>query len=177
MQRFKQTAFHASAFNPPLRLTFSLRTPFTILFSYRGPSGTRHFANNDEFISILSKSFSSPEFNLKCVNNSDSRVLAEDQIRWVAEANVVITNHGAFEGNLIYMRNGSLIVEIGGNYDAEYHFFEWLAQTFGIFYVRTQTKLLLKHKDRSFDIMREEIDEVISVVMDYFSRKPFLFNS
>ena len=42
---------------------------------------------------------------------------------------------GAFEGNLVYMRNGSLLIELCGNYENDdFKLFQNYSREFGVFY-------------------------------------------
>lgn len=105
VQKFKAAAY-ALIKEPPLLTTyFDLDEPFRITFSYRGPQASRHIENLDEFIGQLKSTFPAPKYALRIFNNSDPHNDYKMQMRAVAEANVVITNHGAFEGNMIYMKN------------------------------------------------------------------------
>jgi Tfp pilus assembly protein PilZ len=37
-------------------------------------------------------------------------------MKMMAESHIVIAEHGGFQSNMVYMRNGSLFVELRGNY-------------------------------------------------------------
>lgn len=95
----------------------------------------------------------------------------------MATTNVLITNHGAFEGNLIYLRNGSLLIELSGNYhNTEFRMFQQLSQQFGVFYSRIQTNMLYDHQMKNFSMLPNEMNEVVDTVKQYFDMKPFLYN-
>lgn len=80
------------------------------------------------FISHLRQEFPEPDYRLRLMNNSDPQLDFQTQLQAVAESHVVITNHGAFEGNMIYMKNSSLLIEIFGHYgNNEIHTFHRLA--------------------------------------------------
>ena len=114
---------------------------------------------------------------LRTMNNGALSNTAEMQLRAMAEANVVITNHGAFEGNVIYMRNASLLIELAGEYyNPEFRLFQNLSQDFGVFYSRIHTSNLHGHAQSHFNITKIEIHEIVNVVRDYFTLKPFSFN-
>jgi len=82
------------------------------------------------------------------------------------------------KGNLIYLRNGSLLLELSGNYhNPEFRIFQQLSQQFGVFFSRISTKLLVDHQMKNFSLLSDEMDEVVSTVKEYFNIKPFLFNT
>ena len=180
VQGFKRAAYAAKSVGTPVLLThFVASSPCVILFSYRGVHSSRHMVNSSQRLLVdgLRQSFPAPLYDLRVMNNGNQSNTAEVQLRAVAEANVIITNHGAFEGNLIYMRNASLLIELAGNYsNSEFRFFQHLSHDFGVFYARLRTYNLQDHDQDSFDILPSEIDEIVGVVRDYFTRKPYAFN-
>lgn len=81
-------------------------------------------------------------------------------------------------GNIIYMRNGTLLIELSGAYhNPEFRFFQQLARTFGVFYARVSTSNLLDHQDSHINVTDSEINEVIDITKQYFDLKPYLFNA
>jgi hypothetical protein len=100
------------------------------------------------------------------------------QMRAVAEANVVITNHGAFEGNMIYMKNSSLLLEIFGHYgNNEIHTFHRLALNLGVYYARIQPMNLNDHQMRSFVMAPEDMAGVVNITQSYFDNKAYMTNA
>ena len=177
IQGFKRAAYSARSFGKPLPTHFGVSSPFVILFSYRGNKGSRHIANSYQLMNRLESSFPLPSYILRTMNNGALTNTAEMQLRAMAEAYVVITNHGAFEGNLIYMRNASLLIELAGEYyNPEFRFFQHLSHDFGVFYSRIRTNNLQGHSQSSFNITMAEIQEIIDIVRDYFTLKPYAFN-
>jgi len=183
IHQFKETAYRstniaATHTNTPLTTYFRRDAPYVILFSYRGNSSTRYYDNNMDMLHMLETVFLKPVYEVRSFNNANSSLTAEIQIEAVASANVVLTNHGAFEGNLIYMRNASLLIELSGNYyNPEFRFFMHFAQMFGVYYSRIQTDLLLDHgQSGNATIQNSEIDEVVNTIKHYFDEKPFLHN-
>lgn len=176
VQKFKAAAYSAVDIQPRQQTYFENKPPFRILYSYRGPVASRHIKNNDQVIEALNHHFPSPDYIVRSMNNSNPYNTAAYQILAVAEANVVITNHGAFQGNLIYMRNGSLMIEISGNYSCSYEF-QYLAQMFGVFSALVKASQLDDHKTKSYFISSTEIMEIVQLVKEYFLLKPFLFNT
>ena len=96
-----------------------------------------------------------------------------EQMISVAEAHVVITNHGAFEGNMIYMRNSSLLLELFGHYgNNEIHTFHRLALLFGVFYSRLHPRNLSDHQAPSYVLSDGDMDNIFRVVREYFQVIP-----
>ena len=177
IQGFKRAAYSAKSIGTPLSTHFSASSPYVILFSYRGNKGSRHIANSNWLVNRLKSSFPLPSYILRTMNNGVLSNTAEMQIRSMAEANVVITNHGAFEGNVIYMRNASLLIELAGEYyNPEFRFFQHLSHDFGVFYSRIHTINLQGHAQLCFNITTVEVQEIIYLVRDYFTLKPYIFN-
>ncbi len=77
------------------------------------------------------------------------------------------------------MRNGSLLVELSGLYNnTEFVLFQHLAHMFGVYYTRIQTTTLIKHQQRvNASILPDEMTEVVNSIKNYFTVKPFLFNT
>ena len=169
VQDFKKVAYSMASCPP----TFLSGPPFHILLSHRGPSTSRHISNLDQFVGLLRLAFPAPAFNLSVLNNSIPNLDWRTQLRAVANAHVVITNHGAFQGNLIYMRNSSLLIEMFGTYgNNEVHTFHRLSLMFGVFYSRVNCKNLTSHRAQSYIMTPEDTDKVVSIAQSYFSRHP-----
>ena len=187
VQVFKQTAYDIVNRYPPqdlLRsgnddyepLTTHLRSspPFRILLSYRGPRSTRYIENIDAFVVQLKIAFPTPAYHLQVYMNDNASADCFTQIQLVGQAHVVITNHGAFEGNMIYMKNSSLLLEMledhGNNKD---HTFDRLAMMFGMFYARHQFRHVQEHNLRGFNMTMSDMEEIIAKVKDYFAKKAY----
>jgi len=55
-------------------------TPYRILFSYRGDSGSRHIDNYNDLVSRLNESFPYPRYLVTAMLNSDPYITAEAQV-------------------------------------------------------------------------------------------------
>jgi len=177
VQRFKAAAYGLIPCTPPLTTYFEKEGPFKILFAYRGNKASRQIENMDEFVGRLRTKFPSPTYQLRLFNTSDPYLTFATQLQAVAESHVVIANHGAFEGNMIYMRNSSLLVELFGHYgNNEIHTFQRLAVMFGLYYARLHSESLTDHQAPFFNMSRTDIANVENTVQEYFDRKPYLLN-
>jgi hypothetical protein len=180
VQQFKKTAFAMVGRLEgagPIPTHFSPGPPYRLLLSYRGPLASRHIANLQEFASELRAQFPAPLFELQLMNNSDPQLSFQAQLRAVAEAHIVITNHGAFEGNMIYMRNGSLLIEVFGHYgNNEIHVFHRLALMFGVYYARVHPPSLTDHQAFDYNLSTADMKNIVDTAKEYFSLKPFMHN-
>ncbi len=140
-----------------------------IMIAYRGPKASRYLSNIYDLIKQFEQTFPSPKFIVHSLNTSDNTLTFQQQIVTIAPCQVVITNHGAYESNLIYMQNKALLIEIGGDYDNnEFHTYEQMAQMFGLYYGRIHVAGLKTHDDREGMINELEMKHIITMVKDYF---------
>ena len=116
IRNFKAAAYRMVDPKHPIDSQFPKGPPYTILFGYRNGKLSRSMDNVEQFIQSLKANFPSPNYIINALNPSDPPLGFKAQIKAVAEAHVVIANHGAFEMNMIYMRNSSLLMEIFGDY-------------------------------------------------------------
>jgi hypothetical protein len=119
IRNFKAAAYRMVDPINPITPQLPMQPPYTILFGYRNGKLTRSMDNAQEFIRRLKENFPPPNYIINAFNPSDPPLGFKAQIKAVAEAHVVIANHGAFEMNMIYMRNSSLLMEIFGDYSGE----------------------------------------------------------
>jgi hypothetical protein len=177
IQQFKTSAYRLIRTTQLTSYFPSFDPPYRILFAFRGPHATRRIENMDFFISHLQTAFPSPTYYLHLLNTSDPKLDFQTQLTAVASAHIVVCNHGAFEGNMIYMRNGSLLLEIFGHYgNNEIHAFHRLALMFGVYYARAHSHGLQHHLAASYNITSNETLHIINIMKDYFELKPFSHN-
>lgn len=148
-----------------------------ILIAYRGSSSTRHVTNWPELVRHLQTQFPAPTYEFAVLDTSRPTLSALEQIHAVMSAYVVICNHGAFEGNMIYMRRGSLLLELFGQYgNNEVHTFHRVAMSLGLFYARLHPREMTQHQQRSFHLTREDVADTTTVLRDYFQRRAYRIN-
>jgi hypothetical protein len=177
VQRFKAAAYALIPCDPPLTTYFTPGPPYRILVAFRGNKASRQIENMGEFEHMLRTSFPAPDYILRMLNTSDPYLSFDTQLHAVAEAHVVIANHGAFEGNMIYMRNSSLLVELFGNYgNNEIHTFQRLAIMFGLYYARLHAESLVDHQASYFNLSSVDLGNIKHTLGEYFERKPYLHN-
>jgi hypothetical protein len=98
----------------------------------------------------------------------------QTQIAMVAEAQIVVAEHGAFQSNIMYMRKGSLFIELRGNYNhGEFINFERLARMFGVFYAHVVTSNIDWHTVVKFNITASETEQVVSIINRYRTEAPY----
>mmetsp|Transcript_12829 Transcript_12829/g.19273 ORF Transcript_12829/g.19273 Transcript_12829/m.19273 type:complete len:436 (+) Transcript_12829:1-1308(+) len=162
----------------PLLHSFNKSLPISITHAYRGPFASRHIANIEFIQNLLYQAFPSPKYSFQSINSSNDQRGYAEQIQMVAESQIIITEHGAFQSNLIYMRNGSLLIDLRGDYrHAEFMNFQNLAQMFGVFVVPVVTKGLTSHAYDEFNISASEVKEIIDIVHLYLNSNAYSFNT
>jgi hypothetical protein len=125
-------AAYALVTNKKLIHNFPPGKAIEVLFAHRGMGARRHIENIQFFIDHLKSTVIAPVFNFRANCSSNNYMTHQTQIEWVAEAQIVIAEHGAFQSNIMYMRKGSLFIELRGNYNhGEFINFERLARMFG----------------------------------------------
>eukprot|EP01038_Epipyxis_sp_PR26KG_P014856 gene14856-19967_t len=170
IHKFKHVAYKlASTKTEILTHHFVKNAPIVISFVHRGLSASRHMNNVPTMTALLQKEFIEKQHNNKFIlhvidSTNATRGYAE-QIRIVARSNIVISEHGAFQANMIYMRNGSLLVDMRGPYPhGEFHNFANLARMFGVFCAPVTTKGLISHAHDEFEISTSEVEEIIGFI-------------
>ena len=174
---FKKAAYSLIPCNPPLTTYFENGPPYRILVAYRGGQASRQIQNMKEYEEMLRLSFPSPDYIIRMFDTSDPMLTFAIQLQAVSESHIVISNHGAFEGNMIYMKNSSLLIELFGNYgNNEIHTFQRLAIMFGIYYARLHSLLLVDHQEKYYNLSSIDLHNIKTTIQDYFDRKPYLLN-
>lgn len=174
------TSFKAVAYRTvksrQLEHTFTQGSAIKILLAYRAGLSGRNMENVPFLVKNLQLLADSPKFNLQTRCTSSESLGAAEQIEMVAENQIVISEHGAFQSNMIYMRKGSLFIELRGNYSSdETQNFEEVARLFGVFYAVVVVGDLKEHRG-NFNISASESEQVVSIVQKYASDAPFKVN-
>jgi hypothetical protein len=149
--------------------------PFEILIAYRGPGASRYLTNlHDELAAVVESHFPSPLYVVHRLNTTDNKLSFQQQIATIANNHVVVTNHGAYESNVMYMHNSSLLLEIGGDYDTQAFLqYQHMAKMFGVFYGRVHVSNLTSHGDSSAVMRRVEMNIVVDMIKQYFHTKAY----
>jgi Glycosyltransferase 61 len=164
--------------DPPLSHYFTPEDPVVVTLCYRGKTASRHMTNVELLISTLEKALTGPKFVFRHINSSNFSVRFEEQIQWVARSHIVISEHGAFQSNMIYMRRGSLFIEMRGPYGhGEFRNFELIAAMFGIYYNHVYTNDLATHRHTEFTIKEDECQKVAEIALAFADQKPYLVNT
>lgn len=104
----------------------------------------------------------------------------EQQMRMVYDADVLVTVHGAFQGNTVYMRNGSLLIEIRGSYSRgqenvnPFYSFKCIARAFGVFHEVVFVADLDDHNKFNASMTTEEALQIYKLVQEYANIRPLL---
>jgi len=172
VQRFKRSAYQP--FQIPYGLPLDDEITPIILFSFRSSPGAanRIISNQAEIISYLQQAFPSPTFDFRTLDSSVPDLTYETQLRAVSAAHVVITTHGAFEVNMIYMQGNSLLIELFGDMNhSPAHVFHRMALVFGLYYARVHIDDFKSMYQQKFNVTLTEIDRVASIVKNYTTAK------
>ena len=179
VQKFKKVAYSLVKRDPPLLHHFeSSNKPYVVTLAHRGLSASRHIANVPFMQHLLEQAFAGPKYEFRIVDTTNDRRGYAEQIKIVAESNVVIAEHGAFQSNIIYMRNGSLLVDLQGDYpNGELAHFRDLGRMFGVFVSGVTTPGLTSHHWDEFNITSDDCTRIVQAVEEYIDAKPFAFNT
>ena len=103
---------------------------------------------------------------------------AAEQIREFHRWQVVVATHGAFEGNVMFFREGALLVEICGKeprrwtrHCEDYH---QLSNLFLVFHRIVKAADLREERQPTYVLAKPEIDHIVAIVTDYLQQKPWL---
>jgi len=167
-------AAYALVTNEKLIHNFPPGKAIEVLFAHRGTGAKRHIENIQFFIDHLKSTIIAPDFNFRVNCSSNNYMTHQTQIEWVAEAQIVIAEHGAFQSNIMYMRKGSLFIELRGNYNhGEFINFERLARMFGVFYAHVVTSNIDWHTVAKFNITASETEQVVNIINRYRTEAPY----
>lgn len=148
-----------------------------ITYAYRGITATRHANNVDMLRSALLAGFAdASQYKVRFVDTSTGTLGFAEQMYIAATSHVIITDHGAFQTNLIYMRNASLLIDLRGDYpNGECVNFEHMACMFGIYFQHVVMSQLKVHGGmKGFNITTEEAAQVVQIIQNYSSEKPYI---
>lgn len=173
-QEFKETSF---TLVPPLTPRTRHRGdaadaqhPIVINYAYRDTTNTRHAANPSILSKILQDSFLPPTFLVRSLSTANVSQSYQDQMRLAGESDILITEHGAFQSNIIYMRNGSLMIDLRGDYeDMKMHSdgVANVAQNFLVYLKHVTTANLTSHETTEFFISESEARQVVDIIDSY----------
>jgi hypothetical protein len=95
-----------------------------VVHAYRSAIWPRHIENIEEVRDYLSSAFSNSSFaSLASPSPYSITFLSvptperyDEQIPFVSAADIVITEHGAFQSSMVFMRCGSALIDLRGSY-------------------------------------------------------------
>lgn len=184
-RRFKEVAYtlvrpeniFEAELKGPLVHHFVRSDPVVVTLAHRGASASRHIDNIPFLVGYLKHALPPPQYDFRVFDTTNFTRGYAEQIRVVAQAQIVIAEHGAFQSNVIYMRNGSLLIDLKGNYtNGENQNFENLARMFGVYYAAVLTENLVDHKMFSFNISQLDGAAIVDTVKQYVEERPYAFN-
>jgi hypothetical protein len=186
MTNFRKWAYflpkHIEPAAAPLIHHFPANGPIVIAHHFRHQHAARHMENVDLLKEALLTAFPSPKYEVRSIATTEqsSAKGAIKQILDTAQAQVWITEHGATQSNLLYLRNGSFLLDMRGSYfkDEAGHIsmVRSVCRAAGVFFDYTYTSNLKTHEQQSFKILESEVEEVIRKVRSYLKSQVFAFN-
>jgi hypothetical protein len=198
VQRFKQKAYEiadremGSALVPYIKADVPLR--ITVVSQHvtdgQNTRGPMVMENLDYFRNKMGEAFSATagyELLFESISYTSSSSQSEDDprryyqdIHLAAVSQVIIAEHSPFEGNMIYMRNGTLFIELRGDGLVTEHSrfteYEKVGRTFGVFHVPFNVNDIVSMSQPVYTIMDGEIGRIIDIIRDYEKHKPYAFN-
>ena len=156
---------------------FKTDAPIRVTLAHRGTKATRQINNIQLLIDTLQHTLRPPVFDLQIYNTSNNTRGYAEQMKVAMHTQIMIAEHGAWQSQMIYMRNGSFWIDMQGNYEhGEFNNFKKLARVFGIFYDHVTTKGLTFHPQDDFSISKLECLKVAKLALQYANDKPYIFN-
>ena len=102
----------------------------------------------------------------------------EEQVSLVATSRVVITEHGAFDTNLIFMHPGCLFIEMRGAYHVDsYNDFENLANLFRVYHLSFVAADLRSHTQSEYVLSPDDMKNIANYIFAYFSSRSLQQNT
>lgn len=172
--------------NAIIRTGNSSSTTIRILHAYRSASSSRHIKNIETLQLFLSSAFNSsvttnttststtittttPSIAFLSLPTPESNY--QEQIQMVSSADILITEHGAFQSNMVFMRCGSAVVDLRGSYwgrekgsDRPILYAEAVAKAFGLQFSHVVMSKLSQHSTKSFPVTKGDMDAIVRQV-------------
>lgn len=145
----------------------------------------RNQANYAQLVDYLKSEFHSPEIEFNIFPAPSHQTEIGSQIASVARTHVLISDHGAFQANVAFMRHGSLLIDLVGIYfkpQLNKHTLECPVEeftryylNFGIYYRRVFVSDLKDHLSPSYTIQPSEMQEIAGHIKSYLSAAPYKY--
>ena len=144
--------------------------PINVTYAFRDVTFGRHANNTNHVCSVLSNLLKYPKFNFECIPTFNKSINYIPQIHLMSRIHVLITEHGAFLSNLIYMRARSLLIMLRGNYDfgMDHDYITAnVAESFGIYFKVVLNNRMKDHGQNEFEITSDEILKLSNIILKY----------
>ena len=142
----------------------------------RGANHARHMSNEGELLGFLNYTLYNKvgdmALEVEYYDSGKASVNHFEQVMVSAESDIVITTHGAFEANVIYMPDDALLLEIRGEeeqYEREGNNFRGLAHTHAVHYRSVKARNLMRIKQPSYSLEKREMQEIADIMLDYIN--------
>ena len=174
-QQFKRSANKLIKTNHPRGSNNA--TTINVILAYRSNNIRRNIPNMNTLLRAL---FSQDAGSINFLTVPIPGHSSEQQMQLGYDADVLVTVHGAFQGNTVYMRNGSLLIEIRGSYSRgqennnPFFGFKCIARAFGVFHEVVFVDDLNDHDKFNSSMTSEEALQIYKIVKEYANVRPFL---
>ena len=156
---------------------FSENGPIVVTLAHRGPTATRSINNLDLLVKTLRHTLRAPVFDFRVYNTTNNTRGYAEQMKVAMDTQIMISEHGAWQSQVIYMRNGSYWIDMHGTYrHGEFMNFAKLSKVFGVYYDHVVTTKLTFHPQDDFEITNLECLRVAELALQYAEDRPFLHN-
>lgn len=155
-------------------------------FVWRGINASRHMNNHQQFFGYLEQTLHDTiphdTYSLSFLDSSFHNLTAKQQALFVYQHQIIISEHGAFQGNLMYARNGTLLIDLRSNAHLKnpivastYELFAEMFRMLGVFHAPVGMSGLGSFSGRSYTMQVKEMQEVVDLIERYVVKeKPYL---
>eukprot|EP01036_Dinobryon_divergens_P031721 gene31722-41172_t len=177
----KLIANRGDIFKYAITSTESSTSTIRILHTYRSANSSRHIKNADTLQLFLSSAFNTSTNTSPSSTNSTTTKPSiaflslptpesnyQEQIQMVSSADILITEHGAFQSNMVFMRCGSAVIDLRGSYwgrekgsDKPIIYAEAVAKAFGLQFSHVVMSKLSQHSMKSFSVTKADMDSIV----------------
>ena len=184
--KFRQTAYRL--IKPPISKNgdrfvdyWTAGQPIVVTYAHRSSRDSRHAGNVLWFANHLRNLLPKSQFIIHVTPTPNSIADHVEQMRIVYHTNVLITEHGAFDSNVICMRNGSLFIQLRGGHGnlgcIHDYKLAYTSQVFGVFYKVVINKDMTEFGKQEFSITLDEANTVVEIILSYAANATYVYRS
>lgn len=174
VQRFKASVRHYLSLVPVVPHIGSGNP--VVVFAYRGYMQSRHLGNYEALLKTLAETL--PSIRLLFLDTSSAQVSSDQRLRILHESSVVISMHGDFPSNLVYMSENALVVQLRGKYPLfKGEMYNDLAKLFHVYLSEVYVSDLKTRDQDSCVMSAPEMERIAAVIGAHMALKPSCFTN